>query len=82
MGRQEKPLRQDCQDMDKLDSQCVSFLKRQLGLLYDISETEEELLRKYSPIAIAEACACFAGYKERSFLPYCMLHLCAYMYII
>ena len=83
MEGQEKSLRHDCQDMSKLDSQCVSFLKRQLGLLYDISETEEELLRKYSPIALTEVCACFSGYK-RTIIP-SVLHasfMCIYVHNI
>ena len=65
MEEHKKPLRHGCQDMGNLDSQCISFLKRQLALLYDISEIEEKLLRKYSPIALAEACACVAGYKRK-----------------
>lgn len=66
MEGHKKPLQQGCQDMGKLDSQCVSFIKRQLALLYDISEAEEALLRKYSPLALTETCVCFAAYKRKS----------------
>lgn len=49
----------------KWTASAYPFSKGQLALLYDISEIEEELLRKHSPIALAETCACVAGYKRK-----------------